>query len=66
MSPKTNAHTSDAKQLLTLRDLHHVYSIAPSSAYRYMAAGQLRSIKVAGRRLVRREDVEAFIASFES
>ncbi len=40
MSPKTNAHTSEAKQLLTLRDLHQIYSIAPSSAYRYMAAGQ--------------------------
>ena len=51
------------KEVFTLRQLHHVFAIPPSSAYRYIAEGQLQSIKIGGRRLIHRVDVEAFLAA---
>ncbi|MBB3773914.1 excisionase family DNA binding protein [Angulomicrobium tetraedrale] len=59
----TKAQAEDLrKEVFTLRQLHHVFAIPPSSAYRYMAEGRLQSIKIGGRRLVRRADVETFLA----
>jgi hypothetical protein len=63
-SPATKSHDDDLrKEIFTLKQLHHVYANPPSSAYRFIAEGRLHTFKIGGRRLVRRDDVEAFLAS---
>ena len=50
------------KLIFKLDELNFVFGISRSSAYRAMAAGKLRSIKVGGRRMFKREDIDAFLA----
>jgi excisionase family DNA binding protein len=64
-TPPTGSKTSVSalqKAVFKLDEFAFVYGVSRSSAYRAMATGKLRSIKVGGRRLIRREDAEAFLA----
>jgi excisionase family DNA binding protein len=49
------------KLIFKLDELNFVFGISRSSAYRAMAAGKLRSIKAGGRRMFKREDIDAFL-----
>lgn len=59
--PKTSIPALQ-KAVFKLNEFSFVYGVSRSTAYRAMAAGKLRSIKAGGRRLIRREDAEAFLA----
>jgi excisionase family DNA binding protein len=60
-----SAFSTLEKLVFKLDEFSFVYGVSRSSAYRAMAAGKLRTIKVGRRRLIKREDAEAYLASGE-
>jgi excisionase family DNA binding protein len=53
--------TSD-RRALRVNEAAILYGISRSTIYKLMALGTLRTVKVAGRRLIPRDNLEAMIA----
>lgn len=64
-STKQNA-SSVEKIALRIDEASHASGISRSQLYAEMAEGRLRSVKVAGRRLILRDDLMAFLGSGSS
>ncbi|WP_276981782.1 helix-turn-helix domain-containing protein [Ferrimicrobium acidiphilum] len=52
-------------QLLTVLEAAQELRIARSSVYKLMSRGELKSVHVGTRRLIRRSDLAEFVASLE-
>jgi excisionase family DNA binding protein len=52
--------------VLTIRTAVEQYALSRASLYRIMASGDLESLKVGRRHLIRRDDIEAFLAGRRS
>jgi excisionase family DNA binding protein len=52
-------------QLLTVLEAAQELRIARSSVYKLMSRGELKSVHVGTRRLIRRSDLESFVAALE-
>ena len=48
-------------RLLTITEVYDEYRISPASCYRMFKDGRLKSVRIAGRRLVPREVLEQMI-----
>ncbi|MHB1521168.1 MAG: helix-turn-helix domain-containing protein [Ferrimicrobium sp.] len=53
-------------QLLTVLEAAQELRIARSSVYKLMSRGELKSVHVGTRRLIRRSDLAEFVASLEA
>jgi excisionase family DNA binding protein len=54
--------TLDEIRALRLKDVTTRYGLSRSTLYKLMGEGNLRSVKVGGRRLIPRDAIEALIA----
>ena len=52
-------------QLLTVLEAAQELRIARSTVYKLMARGELKSVHVGSRRLIRRSDLAEFVAALE-
>ncbi len=57
------SQSNERSILLTLNEVQREYRISPATAYRMMADGRLKSVRLAGRRLVPRDVLEQMIGS---
>jgi predicted DNA-binding transcriptional regulator AlpA len=57
MQSPTQSHS----RLMTVNEVYSEYRISPATQYRMMADGRLKSVRLAGRRLVPREVLEQMI-----
>ena len=48
---------------ISVQQLHELYGISPSSAYRMIKSGELKSVKIGGKRLFSIDVIEALIKS---
>jgi excisionase family DNA binding protein len=53
----------DERRAFRVNDFCALYSISRSSAYKLMAEGKLRTVRVGGRRLIPKESAEALLSS---
>jgi excisionase family DNA binding protein len=56
-----NSTSTQDRRAYRIKDFCALYSISRSSAYKLMAEGKLRSIRVGGRRLIPKECAEALL-----
>jgi excisionase family DNA binding protein len=61
MSGKTK-EALDQRRAFRVNDFCALYSISRSSAYKLMADGKLRTVRVGGRRLIPKESAEALLS----
>jgi excisionase family DNA binding protein len=52
----------DQRRAFRVNDFCALYSISRSSAYKLMAAGKLRTVRVGGRRLIPKESAEDLLS----
>jgi excisionase family DNA binding protein len=58
----SNSIQASDKRALRVNDAAELYGISRSTIYVLMATGALRTVKLAGRRLIPRDAIEALIA----
>jgi len=51
--------------LLTVAETAEELRVARSTVYKFISSGELKSIHIGSRRLIRRSDLESFIANCE-
>lgn len=51
------------KRCLTVKEFRHRYGWGHTKAHSFISSGQLKSFKLGGKRLIRVEDAEAFLAA---
>ena len=49
-------------RLLTINEVHRLYKLSPATVNRQIAAGEMPSVKIAGRRLIPADHFERLIA----
>jgi excisionase family DNA binding protein len=52
----------EEKRAFRVRDFCATYGLSRSSVYKMMAEGKLRTVKIAGRRLIPKDSAEALLA----
>jgi excisionase family DNA binding protein len=62
---RVNLSSVKSRRALTLFDFCDCYSIGRSTAYNMIRRGELPSIRIGGRRLIRVDDAEALLKSEE-
>ena len=58
---RTQTPLPSDRRALRVNDAAVIYGISRSTIYKLMALGTLRTVKVAGRRLIPRDNLEALI-----
>jgi hypothetical protein len=61
MKPEENAPAEIARRALRMNDFCVAYGISRATAYKLMARGELRTVLVAGRRLIPVDAAEALL-----
>jgi predicted DNA-binding transcriptional regulator AlpA len=61
--PENNAETELPRRALRMNDFCRAYGISRATAYKMIARGQLRTVLIAGRRLVPVDVAEALLRS---
>lgn len=56
-----NQAAASEKLAFRMKEAAHAAGLSKSTLYDEITAGRLKSVKVAGRRLILREDLEAFL-----
>jgi excisionase family DNA binding protein len=61
-----NTNVTDQPRAFRIKDFCALYSVSRSSAYKLMAEGKLRTVRVGGRRLIPKDSAEALLNASES
>ncbi len=61
MAPLQNIRPED-KRAFHVKEASKIYGWSRSTLYKMMAAGTLRTVKIGGRRLIPRDELEALIS----
>ena len=62
MTTPSDHPANELGRLLTINEVHRLYKLSPATVNRQIAAGDMPSVKIAGRRLIPADHFERLIA----